>query len=72
MYTHTHTHTKSVCVELQSRGIPFASIFYQYVNLGERLTRHFRPAYIVRCLLQGDAIEPVCKLQARTRPGQPG
>ena len=47
----------------QSRGIPLASIFFQYLRLGQRLTTHFKPEYIVRCLLQGDPVEPVCKLQ---------
>ena len=47
----------------QSRGIPLASIFFQYQQLAQRLVRHFKPAYIIRCLLQGDPVEPVSKLQ---------
>ena len=56
----------------QSRGIPLQSIFFQYIRLWQRLTTHFKWEYIVRCLLQGDAIEPVCKLQVCRGTGAGG
>jgi len=48
---------------LKPRPIPFSSIFFQYILLGERLLAHYRPSYIIKCLTQGQVILPVRKLQ---------
>lgn len=48
--------------------MPISHIFFQYIRLGQRLTMHFKPQYIIECLLFGRPVEPVCKLQYPVLP----
>lgn len=48
---------------LKPKTISLSQIFFQYILLGKRLSEHFKPSYIIHCLLVGAPIATVRKLQ---------
>lgn len=43
--------------------IPLGAIFFQYMLLWKRLSAHYFSAYVFKCLLYGEPIKPIPKLQ---------
>lgn len=43
--------------------IPLGAIFFQYMLLWKRLSAHYFSAYVFNCLLYGEPIKPIPKLQ---------
>ncbi|KAG0170356.1 phosphatidylinositol N-acetylglucosaminyltransferase subunit gpi1 [Apophysomyces sp. BC1015] len=48
---------------MRNMPIPFSAIFFQYMLLWKRLSAHYFSAYVLRCLLYGEPIKPIPKLQ---------
>lgn len=47
--------------------IPLGAIFFQYMLLWKRLSAHYFSAYVFNCLLHGDPIKPIPKLQVKKK-----
>jgi len=47
--------------------IPLGAIFFQYMLLWKRLSAHYFSAYVFNCLLYGEPIKPIPKLQVNIR-----
>ncbi|KAG2183054.1 hypothetical protein INT44_006035 [Umbelopsis vinacea] len=47
----------------QNLPIPFGAIFFQYMLLWKRLSAHYFSTYVLTCLLYGEPIKPIPKLQ---------
>ncbi|KAG1085984.1 hypothetical protein G6F42_021174 [Rhizopus arrhizus] len=50
--------------------IPLGAIFFQYMLLWKRLSAHYFSAYVFNCLLYGEPIKPIPKLQYPMLPDQ--
>ncbi|OZJ02306.1 hypothetical protein BZG36_05196 [Bifiguratus adelaidae] len=48
---------------LKNLPIPFSAIFFQYLLLWKRLSAHYFSSYVFRCLLYGEPIRPIPRLQ---------
>ncbi|KAG2214289.1 hypothetical protein INT47_000845 [Mucor saturninus] len=57
---------------MRNMPIPLGAIFFQYMLLWKRLSAHYFSAYVFNCLLHGEPIKPIPKLQypmlPETRP----
>ncbi|RUS15752.1 hypothetical protein BC937DRAFT_92042 [Endogone sp. FLAS-F59071] len=54
----------TVCyLNMKNLPIPFGAIFFQYMLLWKRLSAHYLSLYVLRCLLYGEPIRPIPKLQ---------
>lgn len=47
----------------QNMPIPLGAIFFQYMLLWKRLSAHYFSSYVFNCLLYGEPIKPIPKLQ---------
>ncbi|KAI9022930.1 N-acetylglucosaminyl transferase component-domain-containing protein [Phycomyces nitens] len=52
-------------LRMQNMPIPFGAIFFQYMLLWKRLSVHYFSFYVFKCLLCGEPIKPIPKLQVR-------
>ncbi|PKC16150.1 Gpi1-domain-containing protein [Rhizophagus irregularis] len=43
--------------------IPLSAIFFQYLLLWKRLSSHYFSFYVLRCLVSGETIKPIARLQ---------
>lgn len=50
---------------LKNMPIPLGAIFFQYMLLWKKLSAHYFSAYVFKCLLHGEPIKPIRKLQVR-------
>ncbi|KAI7861319.1 N-acetylglucosaminyl transferase component-domain-containing protein [Spinellus fusiger] len=50
-------------LRMRNMPIPFGAIFFQYMLLWKRLSAHYFSAYVFKCLLYGEPIKPIPKLQ---------
>ncbi|KAL0140639.1 N-acetylglucosaminyl transferase component-domain-containing protein [Mucor lusitanicus] len=75
----TSTHSNKSKKPLAKRGaylwmrnmpIPLGAIFFQYMLLWKRLSAHYFSAYVFNCLLYGEPIKPIPKLQYPMLPDQ--
>ncbi|KAI8086766.1 N-acetylglucosaminyl transferase component-domain-containing protein [Halteromyces radiatus] len=48
---------------IKNTPIPFGAIFFQYMLLWKRLSAHYFSTYVFQCLLYGEPIKPIPKLQ---------
>ncbi|RCH80838.1 phosphatidylinositol N-acetylglucosaminyltransferase subunit gpi1, partial [Rhizopus stolonifer] len=48
---------------MRNMPIPLSAIFFQYMLLWKRLSAHYFSAYVFNCLLYGEPIKPIPKLQ---------
>ncbi|KAI8328411.1 N-acetylglucosaminyl transferase component-domain-containing protein [Blakeslea trispora] len=48
---------------MRNMPIPLGAIFFQYMLLWKRLSAHYFSAYVFNCLLHGEPIKPIPKLQ---------
>lgn len=57
---------------MQNLPIPLSAIFFQYLLLWKRLSSHYFSFYVLRCLVSGETIKPIARLQypmlPETRP----
>jgi phosphatidylinositol glycan class Q protein len=57
---------------MQNLPIPLSAIFFQYLLLWRRLSSHYFSFYVLRCLVNGETIKPIARLQypmlPETRP----
>ncbi|RGB43993.1 N-acetylglucosaminyl transferase component-domain-containing protein [Rhizophagus diaphanus] len=57
---------------MQNLPIPLSAIFFQYLLLWKRLSSHYFSCYVLRCLVSGETIKPIARLQypmlPETRP----
>jgi len=57
---------------MQNLPIPLSAIFFQYLLLWRRLSSHYFSFYVLRCLVSGETIKPIARLQypmlPETRP----
>ncbi|RIA98495.1 N-acetylglucosaminyl transferase component-domain-containing protein [Glomus cerebriforme] len=57
---------------MQNLPIPLSAIFFQYLLLWRRLSSHYFSFYVLRCLVSGETIRPIARLQypmlPETRP----
>ncbi|KAI8374740.1 N-acetylglucosaminyl transferase component-domain-containing protein [Radiomyces spectabilis] len=54
---------KGAYLWMRNTPIPFSAIFFQYMLLWKRLSAHYFSAYVFKCLLYGEPIKPIPKLQ---------
>ncbi|KAI7907165.1 N-acetylglucosaminyl transferase component-domain-containing protein [Cokeromyces recurvatus] len=60
----THTATaEGAYLWMRNMPIPMGAIFFQYMLLWKRLSAHYFSAYVFKCLLYGESIKPIPKLQ---------
>ncbi|KAL0095886.1 N-acetylglucosaminyl transferase component-domain-containing protein [Phycomyces blakesleeanus] len=52
-------------LRMRNMPIPFGAIFFQYMLLWKRLSVHYFSVYVFKCLLCGEPIKPIPKLQVR-------
>ncbi|OAD68133.1 hypothetical protein PHYBLDRAFT_79399 [Phycomyces blakesleeanus NRRL 1555(-)] len=50
-------------LRMRNMPIPFGAIFFQYMLLWKRLSVHYFSVYVFKCLLCGEPIKPIPKLQ---------
>ncbi|GAN01193.1 N-acetylglucosaminyltransferase subunit [Mucor ambiguus] len=55
---------------MRNMPIPLGAIFFQYMLLWKRLSAHYFSAYVFNCLLYGEPIKPIPKLQYPMLPDQ--
>ncbi|CAI2177016.1 5228_t:CDS:10, partial [Funneliformis geosporum] len=48
---------------MQNLPIPLSAIFFQYLLLWRRLSSHYFSFYVLRCLVSGENIKPIARLQ---------
>ncbi|CAG8491310.1 14391_t:CDS:10 [Funneliformis caledonium] len=48
---------------MQNLPIPLSAIFFQYLLLWRRLSSHYFSFYVLRCLVSGETIKPIARLQ---------
>lgn len=48
---------------MKNMPIPLGAIFFQYMLLWKKLSAHYFSAYVFKCLLHGEPIKPIRKLQ---------
>ncbi|RUS21726.1 hypothetical protein BC937DRAFT_91698 [Endogone sp. FLAS-F59071] len=54
----------TVCyLYMKNMPIPLSAIFFQYLLLWKRLSAHYLSLYVLRCLMYGEPIKPIPKLQ---------
>ncbi|KAI8638825.1 N-acetylglucosaminyl transferase component-domain-containing protein [Parasitella parasitica] len=61
---------KDVYLWMRNMPIPLSAIFFQYMLLWKRLSAHYFSAYVFNCLLYGEPIKPIPKLQYPMLPDQ--
>lgn len=54
---------QTVYLTMKTRHLSLDRVFFQFSLLSQRLSQHFKPAYVIECLLRGRSVEPVAKLQ---------
>ncbi|KAI8876187.1 Gpi1-domain-containing protein [Backusella circina FSU 941] len=57
--------TRGSYLWMRNMPIPLGAIFFQYMLLWKRLSAHYFSAYVFKCLLYGEPIKPIPKLQVR-------
>ncbi|CAO3662791.1 unnamed protein product [Umbelopsis ramanniana] len=50
-------------IYVRNLPIPFGAIFFQYMLLWKRLSAHYFSTYVLTCLIYGEPIKPIPKLQ---------
>ncbi|KAG2231861.1 hypothetical protein INT48_006053 [Thamnidium elegans] len=55
--------SKGAYLWMRNMPIPLGAIFFQYMLLWKRLSAHYFSAYVLNCLLHGEPIKPIPKLQ---------
>ncbi|KAI9358158.1 N-acetylglucosaminyl transferase component-domain-containing protein [Pilaira anomala] len=58
--------SKGAYLWMRNMPIPLGAIFFQYMLLWKRLSAHYFSAYVFNCLLYGEPIKPIPKLQVFT------
>nr|CAG8525791.1 7069_t:CDS:10 [Entrophospora candida] len=48
---------------MQNLPIPLSAIFFQYLLLWKRLSSHYFSFYVLKCLVSGETIKPIARLQ---------
>ncbi|CAO3646375.1 unnamed protein product [Mucor fragilis] len=65
-----HLGKQSAYLWMRNMPIPLGAIFFQYMLLWKRLSAHYFSAYVFNCLLYGEPIKPIPKLQYPMLPDQ--
>ncbi|GAB5592264.1 pig-Q [Umbelopsis nana] len=55
-------------IYVRNLPIPFGAIFFQYMLLWKRLSSHYFSSYVLTCLVYGEPIKPIPKLQYAMLP----